>query len=130
MLKPSTSLKALTAIFMMYTNCASADPMPKADTLPDFTVSCRQETSVGWGNITSADMALNGNHKDDVSYAIRSINKRTLKVIENPDNTELRKEYAKYAAEINVDYGRNALIFGWKEGGNTMCCMLRMGYCW
>src|SRR5262249_55614751 len=99
---------------------AQAQPYepPTAKSLPEIDLSCYQSYLVGF-NETFSGLSVDGDNLGLARYRIVSIQGRTLKIIQDPERPENRKEWGKAASEISIsaiaDPARRPPIFTWKE---------------
>jgi hypothetical protein len=86
---------------------------PKAKTLPALDLKCWKSFSTAWTSV-HPDLTVEGDNLGEPRYQLKSVEGRTLKIIERPDSPEYRKEYGVLALKVFID-PRQRPIYGWWE---------------
>ena len=89
------------------------------ETLPLVTVDCYQSfaAKVPLPEVRSKDVAIDGGNPDTslIRYRLQVADKRTLKIIRDPDRPAYRTEHGKSVWEIKRDFTSMHQVVGWRE---------------
>jgi hypothetical protein len=97
---------------------ANAQPSPRIPTtLPSIDWNCFASFTVGFAgpNSTFQELGLDGDNLKKPRIALRTIDNRILKVIENPTDAARRKEYAVEMFQMTEDFSKQNPVFAWRE---------------
>jgi hypothetical protein len=89
------------------------------ETLPLVTVDCYQSfaAKASLPELPSHEIAIDGGNLETplVSYRLQVADKRTLKIIKDPNRPAFRTEHGKSVWEIKRDFTSRHQIVGWRE---------------
>jgi len=113
-------MKALSLGFLLVTTAlSSAHAQRSPDTLPLVTVDCYQSfaAKTQLPEIPSKEVAIDGGNLDKplIRYRLQVADKRTLKIIKDPNRPAFRTEHGKSVWEIKRDFTTLHRIVGWRE---------------
>ena len=97
---------------------ASAQPAPRIPTsLPTIDWACFASFSVAFTgtNPNSQELGLDGDNLKKPRIALRTVDNRLLKVIENPTDAARRTEYAVELFQMTEDFTKKNPVFAWRE---------------
>jgi hypothetical protein len=113
-------MKALTlGLLFAISQLSNAHAQRSPDTLPFVTVDCYQSfaAKAPLPDSLSKEIALDGGNLETplVSYRLQVADKRTLKIIKDPNRPGFRTEYGKSVWEMKRDFTGNHQVVGWQE---------------
>ncbi len=113
-------MKTLSLGFLLViTELSSAHAQRSPETLPPVTVDCYQSfaAKTPLPELPSKDIAIDGGNLDTplVRYRLQVADKRTLKIIKDPDRAAYRTEHGKSVWEIKRDFTSLHRVVGWRE---------------
>ena len=113
-------MKAISLGFLLViTTFSSAHAQRSTETLPPLTVDCYQSfaAKTAFPELPSKEIAIDGGNLDTplIRYRIQVADKRTLKIIKDPDRPAFREEHGKSVWEIKRDFTNLHRIVGWRE---------------
>jgi len=98
---------------------SSAHAQRASETLPLVTVDCYQSfaAKTPLPELASKDIAIDGGNLDTplIRYRLQVADKRTLKIIKDPDRPAYRTEHGKSVWEIKRDFTKRHQVVGWRE---------------
>jgi hypothetical protein len=101
------------------TTLSNAHAQRSAETLPLVTVDCYQSfaAKVPLPEKPSKDVAIDGGNPETqlIRYRLQVADKRTLKIIRDPDRAPYRAEHGKSVWEIKRDFTSKHQVVGWRE---------------
>lgn len=107
------------AFLLVVTPLSSAHAQRSPETLPLVTVDCYQSFAAKTlsPELPSKDIAIDGGNLDTplIRYRLQVADKRTLKIIKDPDRPAYRTEHGKSVWEIKRDFTSLHRIVGWRE---------------
>jgi hypothetical protein len=107
------------AFLLVITALSGAQAQRSPETLPLVTVDCYQSFAAKTllPEFPSKDMAIDGGNLDTplIRYRLQVADKRTLKIIKDPDRPAYRTEHGKSVWEIKRDFTSLHRIVGWRE---------------
>jgi hypothetical protein len=113
-------MKALNLGFLLaITTLSSAHAQRSPETLPLVTVDCYQSfaAKAPLPELPSKEIAIDGGNLDTplIRYRIQVADKRTLKIIRDPNRPAYRTEHGKSVWDIKRDFTSTHRIVGWRE---------------
>lgn len=113
-------MKALSVGFLLViTALSSARAQRSPEALPLVTVDCYQSfaAKAPLPELPSKEIAIDGGNLDTplIRYRLQVADKRTLKIIKDPDRAAFREEHGKSVWEIKRDFTNLHRIVGWRE---------------
>ena len=113
-------MKALgLGLLLAITALSSAHAQRSPETLPLVTVDCYQSfaAKTSLPELPSKEIAIDGGNLDKplIRYRLQVADKRTLKIIKDPDRPAFRTEHGKSVWEIKRDFTNLHRIVGWRE---------------
>ena len=107
------------AFLLVVTPLSGAHAQRSPETLPLVTVDCYQSFAAKTllPELPSKDIAIDGGNLDTplIRYRLQVADKRTLKIIKDPDRPAYRTEHGKSVWEIKRDFTSLHRIVGWRE---------------
>lgn len=107
------------AFLLGITALSIAHAQRSPETLPLVTVDCYQSfaAKTSLPELPSKDIAIDGGNLDTpmIRYRLQVADKRTLKIIKDPDRPAYRTEHGKSVWEIKRDFTSLHRIVGWRE---------------
>ena len=101
------------------TTSSTAYAQRSPDTLPLVTVDCYQSfaAKVPLPEFPSKEIVVDGGNPDTplIRYRLQVADKRTLKIIKDPDRPAYRTEHGKSVWEIKRDFTSMHQVVGWRE---------------
>ena len=106
----------LLIISTMFSRAIALDPT-KATVLPSMDWVCFASFTIAFSALPGATSGLgvDGDNLKKPRIQLKTIEGRTLKIIENPTDTARRKEYGHDVSEISQDFSRSNPVFAWNE---------------
>ena len=113
-------MKALNFGFLLViTALSSAHAQRSPETLPLVTLDCYQSfaAKAPLPELPSKEIAIDGGNLDTtlIRYRLQVADKRTLKIIKDPNRPAFREEHGKSVWEIKRDFTNLHQIVGWRE---------------
>ena len=113
-------MKALSlGLLLAITTLSSAHAQRAPETLPLVTVDCYQSfaAKAPLPELPSKEIAIDGGNLDTplIRYRLQVADKRTLKIIKDPNRPAYRTEHGKSVWEIKRDFTSLHRIVGWRE---------------
>ena len=113
-------MKALSLGFLLaITTLSSVHAQRSPETLPLVTVDCYQSfaAKAPLPELPSKEIAIDGGNLDTplIRYRLQVADKRTLKIIKDPNRPAYRTEHGKSVWEIKRDFTSLHRIVGWRE---------------
>src|SRR5579863_9357681 len=113
-------MKALSlGILLPIITLSSAHAQRSPETLPPVTVDCYQSfaAKAALPELPSKEIAIDGGNLDTplIRYRLQVADKRTLKIIRDPDRPAFREEHGKSVWEIKRDFTSTHQVVGWRE---------------
>jgi hypothetical protein len=113
-------MKALSFGFLLLiTSLSSAHAQRSPETLPLMTVDCYQSfaAKAPLPELPSTEIAIDGGNLDAplIGYRLQVADKRTLKIIKDPNRPAYRTEHGKSVWEIKRDFTNLHRVVGWRE---------------
>ncbi|HZR74328.1 hypothetical protein [Bradyrhizobium sp.] len=113
-------MKALSlGLLFVVATLSSAHAQRSPETLPLVTVDCYQSfaAKVPLPEKSSKEIAIDGGNLDTpmIRYRLQVADKRTLKIIRDPDRPAFRTEHGKSVWEIKRDFTSAHQVVGWRE---------------
>ena len=113
-------MKALSlALLMVVAGLSSAHAQRSSETLPLMSVDCYQSFAAKtlFPEQSSKEIAIDGGNLDPqlIRYRIQVADKKTLKIIKDPNRPAYREEHGKSVWEIKRDFTNLHRIVGWRE---------------
>jgi hypothetical protein len=113
-------MKALgLGLLLAINTLSSAQAQRSPETLPIVTVDCYQSfaAKAALPELTSKDVAIDGGNPDTplIRYRLQVADKRTLKIIRDPNRPAFREEHGKSVWEIKRDFTSEHQVVGWRE---------------
>jgi len=114
------SMQALgLGILLAIVTSSSADAQRSPETLPSVTVDCYQSfaAKAPLPEFPSKEIVIDGGNPDTplIRYRLQVADKRTLKIIKDPDRPAYRTEHGKSVWEIKRDFTSIHRVVGWRE---------------
>jgi hypothetical protein len=97
---------------------ASAQPAPRTPTsLPTIDWNCFASFSVAFDGVNPnfQELGLDGDNLKKPRIALRTVDNRLLKVIENPTDPARRTERAVEMSQMTEDFVKKNPVFAWRE---------------
>jgi hypothetical protein len=92
-----------------------------AESLPPFNVLCYRIIITNFSEDMMGQIVM-GKADDYARFNLFTVGRKTLKVINNPEEPSLRQEYGKFPSEINIspikDPAKQPSVFSWQEKSN------------
>ncbi len=113
-------MKTLSLGFLLFIAAlSSAQAQRSPETLPLVTVDCYQSFAAKTllPELPSKEVAIDGGNLDTslIRYRLQVADKRTLKIIKDPNRAAYRTEHGKSVWEIKRDFTNRHQIVGWRE---------------
>ncbi len=113
-------MKALSLGFLLViSTLSSAYAQRSPETLPPVTVDCYQSfaAKVPLPELPSKEIAIDGGNPETplIRYRLQVADKRTLKIIRDPNRPAYRTEHGKSVWEIKRDFTSMHRVVGWRE---------------
>lgn len=113
-------MKALgLGLLVAITALSNAQAQRSPETLPLVTVDCYQSfaAKAALPELTSKDVVIDGGNPDAslIRYRLQVADKRTLKIIRDPNRPAFREEHGKSVWEIKRDFTSAHQVVGWRE---------------
>jgi hypothetical protein len=114
------SMKALSlGVLLSVITLSSAHAQRSPETLPPLTVDCYQSfaAKAPLPELSSKEIVIDGGNLDTplIRYRLQVADKRTLKIIKDPDRPAYRTEHGKSVWEIKRDFTSTHRVVGWRE---------------
>jgi hypothetical protein len=114
------SMKAFNfGMLIAISTLSSVHAQRSPETLPLVTVDCYQSfaAKMPLPELPSKEIAIDGGNPDAslVRYRLQIADKRTLKIIKDPDRPAYRTEHGKSVWEIKRDFTSTHKVVGWRE---------------
>ena len=113
-------MKALSLGFLLaITTVSGAHAQRSPETLPLMTVDCYQSfaAKASLPELSSKEIAIDGGNLDTplIRYRLQVADKRTLKIIKDPNRPVFREEHGKSVWEMKRDFTSLHRVVGWRE---------------
>ena len=113
-------MKALSLGFLLaITALSSAQAQRSSETLPPVTVDCYHSfaAKAPLPELPSKEIAIDAGNLDTplIRYRLQVADKRTLKIIKDPNRPAYRTEHGKSVWEMKRDFTSQHRIVGWRE---------------
>src|SRR5579863_8760063 len=106
-------------LLLAVTTLSSVHAQRSPETLPLVTVDCYQSFAAKalLPESSSKEIAIDGGNLDTplIRYRLQVPDKRTLKIIKDPDRPAYRTEHGKSVWEIKRDFTSLHQVVGWRE---------------
>jgi hypothetical protein len=106
-------------LLLAITTSSSAHAQRSPETLPLVTVDCYQSfaAKAPLPEHPSKEIAIDGGNLDTplIRYRLQVADKRTLKIIRDPNRPAYRTEHGKSVWEIKRDFTSTHRVVGWRE---------------
>jgi hypothetical protein len=114
------SMQALSlGLSLAIITLSSAHAQRSPETLPPMTVDCYQSfaAKAPLPEFPSKEIVIDGGNPETplIRYRLQVADKRTLKIIKDPDRPAYRTEHGKSVWEIKRDFTSAHRVVGWRE---------------